>query len=80
MSSCFKPCLFKRQRKSKVLADPDPRMPPNPKRIKEKLKRKEKEKTKEEERKKEQKKFLSNKGLTVFLPGVSPKAATMAKY
>lgn len=43
------------------------------KRKKKRIKKKKKEGRKQQE-------FLSKEGLTTFLPGVSPKAATMAKY
>lgn len=51
-----------------------------PKSKKKEGKREGKEKKKQERQEGKQQELVSKEGLTNFLPGVSPKAATMAKY
>lgn len=84
----FQALLVQKSGKSQALGGSDQNTLPNAKswgKKKKKVKRRKREgEKKEKEREKKegikQQEFLSKEGLTNFLPGVSPKAATMAKY
>lgn len=86
----FQALLVQKSGKSQALGGSDQNTLPNAKSWGKKKKKSKKKKEgrgkkgkRKEKKKKEgtkQQEFLSKEGLTNFLPGVSPKAATMAKY
>lgn len=79
----FKPCLFKSQGKAKPCVGQTKTRFQTQKVGEEKVRRrkgKEGEKFKQRKKERKQQELVSKEDLTNFLPGVSPKAATMAKY